>query len=84
MWSYEKEINKIKALNLSSSIEDIIVSMLEHKLPESFICPILNQYLAAGEISQKDAYKVIDILGLIDEECLEDCFIVDDYDELGM
>ena len=77
MWSYDKEIEKIRAINLPKNVEDAIVALLDNKLPESSVCSILNQYLTTGEITQSQAYSVMDILYLIDEECLEDRFIID-------
>lgn len=77
MWSYNKEIEKIRAMNLPQNVEDSIIALLENKLPESSVCIILNQYLASGDITQAQAYSVMDILCLIDEECLEDRFIID-------
>ena len=82
MWSYKKEIEKIKAMNLPDHVNIAIIAVLEHKLPESSICPLLNQFLAFKDITQKQAYEIMDILGLIDEECLEDQFILDEYDHL--
>jgi len=81
MWSYDKEIAKIKDLGLDPIVLADIVAFLEAKLPESSVCFVLNKYLSNGMISQDLAYKVMDILSLIDEECLEDRFILDFYED---
>ncbi len=81
MWNYDKEIAKIKDLDLDPVVLSDIVAFLEAKLPESSVCSVLNKYLSSGMISQDLAYKVMDILSLIDEECLEDRFILDFYED---
>lgn len=75
MWNYNKEIAKIKNLDLNLEVLNDIIPLLEALLPESSVCEFLNIHLKKGTLTQSQAYEIMDILGLIDMECIDEEFI---------
>jgi len=81
---FSSSIKDLRDLDINPDAKELLLKpMLDDTIfSESDLCPVINALIKSKMISIEEAYAILGVLGLIDEECLKDEYICDDYLEL--
>ena len=78
---FSRSISDLRDLDINPEAKEMLLKpMMDDVIfTESDLCPVINALIRSKMITIEQAYAILGALGLIDEECLKDEYICDDY-----
>ena len=81
---FSSSIRDLRDLDINPEAKELLMKPMRDEtiFSESDLCPVINAMIESKMITIEEAYAILRALVLIDEECLNDEYICDDYLEL--